>query len=393
MPHDMMMNLLKERPVGSDNNTDILRYLETELTKMGYAITKLPFSCTVWQSGESVLMMNGREIEIHASPFSQPYNGAAKPVFVKSMAELEAADCRGCIVFIGGELAETPIMPKGYPFYYPDEHKRFIELLEAKQPAAVIAATGKYALSGLQPFPLFEDGNFPIPSAYMPEALFEELQNGDNAAEAQLFIQSENERRNSYQLAAHKTSENSCGKIVVCAHMDTKYITLGALDNAVGVAVLLKAAAMLKNSCYDIDIVPFNGEEYYEASGQVEYLKQVNAKQDKLSLVINIDSPCHIGSEIAVSLHNFSDSAKETVSRLMQSHNGVVRGIEWYAGDHMIFAFMGVPCMVLSSSDLFEGALDKTHTMQDTPDTVDLNQVEIAARYIADCIAEFDSAQ
>ena len=230
--------------------------------------------------------------------------------FVKNLEELETANCQNCILVVGGELVATPLQPKEYPFYYPDEHRYLIELFERKQPAAIIAATGKHALCGLQPFPLFEDGNFMIPSAYVPEAMFEELQ-GNN-----------------------------------------------------------------------IDIVPFNGEEYYEASGEVEYLKYISSSQEKVSLVINIDSPCHAGSKIAVSLYNFDDPEKEVVDRLMQTQNEVVYGPEWYAGDHAAFAFRGIPCMVLTSSDLFEGGLDNTHTMRDTLDTVDLSQVELAANYI-----------
>ena len=63
--------------------------------------------------------------------------------------------------------------------------------------------------------------------------------------------------------------------------------------------------------------------------------------------------------------NNFDDSAKEVVDRLMQTQNEVVYGPEWYAGDHAAFAFRGIPCMVLTSSDLFEGGLDHTHTMRD----------------------------
>ena len=61
--------------------------------------------------------------------------------FVKSLEELESANCQNCILIVGGELAATPLQPKEYPFYYPDEHKYLIELLERKQPAAIIAAT------------------------------------------------------------------------------------------------------------------------------------------------------------------------------------------------------------------------------------------------------------
>lgn len=53
MIHDVMKNLLKERPVGSKNNMDILLYLENLMVKMGYAIKKLPFMCTTWETDES----------------------------------------------------------------------------------------------------------------------------------------------------------------------------------------------------------------------------------------------------------------------------------------------------------------------------------------------------
>ena len=387
MINDIMKNLLKERPVGSKNNRDILLYLENLMMKMGYDIKKLPFTCTTFETGESCLTLNDRRIEIQASPFSQPFEGSGRLVFVKSLEELETADCHDCILVVGGEMVATPLQPKEYPFYYPEEHRYLIELFERKQPAAIIAATGKHALCGLQPFPLFEDGNFLIPSAYVPEAMFEELQGNGKEGVARVSIQTKNKQQNSYQLVAQKRNKSNHGKIIVCAHMDTKYHTQGALDNAVGVVVLLEAAARLVNSNYNIDIVPFNGEEYYEASGEVEYLKYISSRQDKVSLVINIDSPCHAGSKIAVSLYNFDDSAREVVGRLMQTQNEVVYGPEWYAGDHAAFAFREIPCMVLTSSDLFEGGLDNTHTMRDTLDTVDLSQVELAANFINQAVA------
>ncbi|MBO5153066.1 MAG: M28 family peptidase [Eubacterium sp.] len=387
MVRDIMKNLLKERPVGSKNNRDILLYLENLMMKMGYDIKKLPFTCTTCETGESCLTLNDRRIEIQASPFSQPFEGSGRLVFVKSLEELETADCHDCILVVGGEMVATPLQPKEYPFYYPEEHRYLIELFERKQPAAIIAATGKHALCGLQPFPLFEDGNFLIPSAYVPEAMFEELQGNGKEGVARVSIQTKNKQQNSYQLVAQKRNKSNHGKIIVCAHMDTKYRTQGALDNAVGVVVLLEAAARLVNSNYNIDIVPFNGEEYYEASGEVEYLKYISSRQDKVSLVINIDSPCHAGSKIAVSLYNFDDSAREVVGRLMQTQNEVVYGPEWYAGDHAAFAFREIPCMVLTSSDLFEGGLDNTHTMRDTLDTVDLSQVELAANFINQAVA------
>lgn len=67
------------------------------------------------------------------------------------------------------------MQPKDYPFYYPEEHKAIIELLEAKKPAAIIAVTGGTLMSGLRPFHLIEDGNFHIPVACMDKEIYESI--------------------------------------------------------------------------------------------------------------------------------------------------------------------------------------------------------------------------
>ncbi len=116
MIHDIMKNLLIERPVGSKNNMDILLYLENMMVNMGYKVEKLPFTCTTCETGESCLTLNDRRFKIQASPFSQPFEGSGRLAFVKSLEELEAANCRNCILVVGGELVATPLQPKEYPF-------------------------------------------------------------------------------------------------------------------------------------------------------------------------------------------------------------------------------------------------------------------------------------
>lgn len=141
------------------------------------------------------MILNDRRIEIQASPFSQAFEETGRLGFVKSLEELEMTNCQNCILVVGGKLAEMPLQPKEYPFYYTDEHRYLIELFEGKQPAAIIAATGKHALCGLQPFPLFEDGNFLIPSAYLPETMFEELQANGKEGMARVSIHTKNRQK------------------------------------------------------------------------------------------------------------------------------------------------------------------------------------------------------
>ncbi|MCO5387506.1 MAG: M28 family peptidase [Desulfosporosinus sp.] len=148
------------------------------------------------------------------------------------------------------------------------------------------------------------------------------------------------------------------GKIIICAHMDTKYGTPGAIDNATGVAVMLKVMENLQNynGIYDIDVIPFNGEEYYEVKGQLEYLNHIKGEFDSIKLVINIDSPC------------------------------IIMGEEWYAGDHAMFAFKGIPCIAVTSSNLFETVIQITHTQRDTIDQISDNLIDQTADFLTGLI-------
>lgn len=200
-----------------------------------------------------------------------------------------------------------------------------------------------------------------------------------------LLINSENKMATSRQLVANKKIANSKGKIVVCAHIDTKYDTLGALDNAAGICVLMNVMNCFKKVTYpiDIDFVPFNSEEYFGASGEVNYL---NNNQNKILLVINIDSPCHINSQSAISYYNINESQREIINDSMKKYEKIVNGHEWYAGDHCAFALKGIPCLAVTSSDLFEGALEYTHTFKDTLDTIDPALITTTAEFISDVI-------
>lgn len=206
---------------------------------------------------------------------------------------------------------------------------------------------------------------------------------------AHLTIDSHKASAKSCQIVALKKAKKSAGKIVIGAYMDTKYNAPGALDNSTGVAVLLQVAEVLKSTTYDIEIVPFNSEEFYGACGELEYLKLIDNEKDRIKLMINIDSPCHKGAEIAISFHNLNDSISEIINCTMSKSQKIVKGKEWYAGDHVPFILRGIPYLVVTSSDLFSGALEYTHKSKDTLDTIDFDMVDHIARYIVEIISAF----
>jgi aminopeptidase YwaD len=382
--------ITKERPVGTAANDAIVDYLEQQFRNADYEIQSLPFDCTVWEKGESTLTIDNHSFDVQPSPFSEPFQGSGKLCMVKTEEELEGIDCNDVILIVGGKITQSPLMPKDYPFYYPEEHKRLISLFEQKRPKAIIAVTGPDQLSGQNPFPLFEDGNFSIPSGNISEETLSEMEAvGIADKDVNLTINSHKIPSKSRQIVASKKSKEPAGKIVIAAHMDTKYDTPGALDNAAGVAVLLQVAEELKSIEYDVDIVPFNGEEYYGACGELEYLKLIERQEDKIELMINIDSPCHKGAQTAISCYNLNDSLNDIVKCVMDRSDGIIQGQEWYAGDHATFVFRGIPCLVATSCDLFSGGLEYTHTPKDTLDTIDIDMVKYTVRYLSEVILDY----
>lgn len=124
---------------------------------------------------------------------------------------------------------------------------------------------------GLYPFPMFEDGDFDIPSVYLME---EEGQRLARHIGEDVLLKFESRRipsRGCNVIARKGVAQSP--RAVFCAHIDAKKGTPGALDNAAGVAVLLALAETLRDYSgrLGLEIVALNGEDYYAAPGQLQY--------------------------------------------------------------------------------------------------------------------------
>ena len=386
---ELLKRIAKPRPVGTIQNQEITDYIESYLENLGYETRKLPFRCKVWESKESFLVIDGNKFTLHVSPYSESFTGTRRAIIIKTQEELERVECEDRILFLTGDLVQEPLQPKNYPFYYPNEHKVIIDCLEAKKPSAIIAITGGTCMSGLKPFPLIEDGNFHIPIASLDKDIFSEITDEVSGKEVEVSIASKNNLATAYQLIASKKVDNSKGTIVICAHMDSKYNTNGALDNASGVATMLLAAKGIEANGYNIDIVPFNSEEYYDPQGELIYLQELRKNEQEVVLLINIDTVAHVGSKVAVAYFNFNEKEQLELDNIMNGCSNIVRGQPWYAGDHGIFAFGGTKCLLISASDLFEGCLSYTHCPKDTIVLLDEKLIENAAYYISKVVKAY----
>ncbi|HCC51440.1 MAG TPA: Zn-dependent exopeptidase M28, partial [Porphyromonadaceae bacterium] len=215
-----------------------------------------------------------------------------------------------------GEIASRQIAPKNFPFWNPEEDQYIISLLEKGRPKALVCATERNSATagGVYPFPLFEDGDFDIPSVYMKDTEGAEL-----LAFAGQTVELVSEAVRIPETAFNVIGRNSNqtkNRIVITAHIDSKIGTPGAIDNGTGVTIILLLAELLKDnfSKHPVELVVFNGEDYYGAPGQIKYMEQNTGKFGDILLNINIDgagykeglscfSPFNLPANILDTLH------------------------------------------------------------------------------------------
>ena len=267
-----------------------------------------------------------------------------------------------------------------------DGHARILAALDRAQPAAVIAATGRTPMAaGLYPFPLFEDGDLGHPSAFLRDVEGARLL-PLSGQRARLHIESKQRRVPAEQIVASKPGADPArGRVVVCAHIDSRYGTPGALDNAGGVCVLMALADQLADTmpALDVELVPFNGEDDFAAPGEIAYLGRPDAALDRIALVVNIDAVGRRGDDTAISFYSCPDELRSAALAVASSMPRVAEGAEWPMSDHMIFAMRGTPAIAITSTGLHEIAATVAHTADDLPGLVDPTLIDDAARFIA----------
>jgi len=274
-------------------------------------------------------------------------------------------------------------MPKNFVFYNPEKHQQIISLLEKGKPRAIICATGRNAAlaGGVYPFPLIEDGDFDIPSVYMTEDEGNKLL----AYVGKTVILKSISKRipgKGYNVIARRGKPLG-ERIVITAHIDAKKGTPGAIDNATGVIVLLLLAKLLQdyNGKRLIEIVAFNGEDYYAVPGQMLYISKNHGRFNEILLNINIDGAGYKKGKSAFSFYGLPREIEKDANDVLSKFNGITEGIQWVQGDHSIFTQNGRPAIAVSSKWFTENidSQEITHTPKDNIKIVDCQKVvEIA---------------
>lgn len=347
------------------------------------------FDCMDWSQDGVDLTADGASFEAFASPYSLGCHVSAPLVVASTVEELEVMIVSHAVILLQGDMTREQLMPKNFPFYNPDSHKRIIQLLETKGPRAIIAATSRDAEmvgGAVYPFPLFEDGDFNIPSFYMTE------EEGSRLAphagkEISLEIRAKRIPSRGHNVIARKGA-NPQRRVVLFAHVDARMDSPGASDNASGVIVLLLLAELLADyrGNLGIEIVAVNGEDYYSNPGEQLYLQANASRFDEIVLGINVDDVGYYRGKVAYSLYDCPSDIADSIHRVFAGHRDLVEDEPWYQGDHGLFLMNQIPALAITSERLTELMAEITHTPRDRPEIVDTGRLIIVALALRDLL-------
>jgi aminopeptidase YwaD len=370
---------ITERCVGSNGNRQATSFFEKELSLHGWETEMVEFDAIDWEEDGAMLKSDEENFDVLVSPYSPGFRGEGELISASTSEELSEINAKNKIIFLYGEVAREQLMPKNFVFYNPEEHQKIVSILENSGAKAIISATGRNAAlaGGVYPFPLIEDGDFDIPSVYMTEE--EGLRLIPKTGKT-VFLESLSKRipGTGFNVIAKKGNSNS-HKIVVTAHIDAKKGTPGAIDNATGVIVLLLLSDLLNdyNGNKLIELVAFNGEDYYAVPGQMNYISTNKDNFNRILLNINIDGAGYKEGQSAFSLFNLPDEILQPAIKVINHYSGITEGVQWPQGDHSIFLQYGIPAIAVSSKWFIDNIAEQdiTHTPKDNIEIVDCNKI------------------
>lgn len=353
---DALLRVAPRRPPGSPANRAATGYVANALRDAGLEPTELPFRARYWTPGSAQLAIDGVDVQIEPPAFCRAASTSGPSVIFTSLADLEVASpTPGAVLILEGELA-SPFFPKAFPYVSIPEQVALIERLEALMPAAVIAVVDDDAIHE----PVFEDPDLAFPYATIPRSIGSTIARG---ASVRLQVEASLDEGEGVNVSAGSASGR---RAIVCAHIDSKVTTTGALDNGGGVAVLLDLAERGLGNLRPLELVFFNGEDHYAAPGEQAWLAARDLAD--VELVINVDGAGLRGYPTAVSTINAPADLQARVEQLVADTSGLLMGPPWFESDHAIFAMRGIPSIAITSGAPFD--LLKRLSHADDPATV-----------------------
>lgn len=370
-----------ERLTGSLKNKELAEYAKSYFEKNGYHVEKQSFSCIDWNEKGVELLLNDKKIRAEASYYSPGCQVEEKYVKISTIADLEKSNLENKIAVLFGELTAEQLMPKSFTFYNPEHHQKIIRLLEKKEPAAVVTIVDNDTS-------VFEDGDFNIPSVYVSKDEGEKILKEEGIIS--LTIRAERTPSTGSNIIA-RINEDKAKKIVITAHLDTKYGTPGALDNGTGIAIILFLSNLIKPEMTDycLELLLLNGEDYYSTPGQIKYMKEYLNQENNIDLAINCDGLGLKNSKTAVSIMGVPEEKEMIINQLIEGRKNFEIIDPWVEGDHMLFQMNNIAAIALTSKNIFELIDNIIHTEKDRIELVDYEKIYEVIIFLNDVIRNY----
>jgi aminopeptidase YwaD len=372
----ILVDEIGARPPGSPANRRAMDHARHVLADAGLDTRLFPFSTRWWEPGTGRLTTPERTVEVTPNPYSPPCDVTGEVVHVGTLADLDAVgEVAARVVVLNGGLTLEPVMPKGFPFYNPDQHRHLVAALEAARPAAVLAVSEQWQ-------PIFEDADLSFPSATVRPPTVEGLHDGTR-------LRVELGGRVHEGLGATVSGSTTTGRrIVLSAHLDSKVTTPGAFDNAGSVAVLLTLAELDLLGDAPVELVLFNGEDHFDACGELAWLAETDLAEVLANL--NLDGVGVIGRGTTLAALSCPPHLSAALAGFTGGHPGWSPTAPWMESDHAVFAMQGIPAVAVTSEDIHSLLADLAHGPRDTlaiVDTATLAQVTLDLRDLLAVVA------
>jgi aminopeptidase YwaD len=380
-----------DRRPGSPGNDVATGYVAAELAGLGWQVHGQHLDVLDWSGSPGWVSAGREQWMVHPSPYATGAEVTRALVVARTAADLDA-ELTGRIVLLLDELAAQPLTPIDYPFYANPEHAALIDRLVQARPRVVLAGTGRApeVAGAVEPFPLIEDGRFPIATGNLTVTDAHAL-----AAYAGRDVR--------VTMAAHRWPSHARNvvarlgaqqRVLVVAHIDSKPGTPGAVDNASGVVVLMLLARLLAErrladdaGGLGVELLAVNGEDCYSAAGELAYLAAYEAELDEVLLVLNVDGVGYRAGGTAFSLYGVDDDSAALVRGVLAGRPRLAEGPSWFQSDHMVFAQRGRPAVAFTTDQLDTVMSEIVHSPHDTPAQVDVTLLVELAEALADLIA------
>jgi aminopeptidase YwaD len=384
---NMMNTLLKltdfgPRPIGSPANQAAADFIREELRAAGLEIEEQSYPCMAWEVDKVNLQLGDEQLEAEANAFSLACDVTAPLICAGTITELESVSMHGAILLLYGDLTRTPLSPKSW-FLKDERDERVIQTLERLRPAAVIAPPTSTDYYGQ----LTEDWELDLPAVTVPNAVARKLIHSADSP-VHLKISARRIPARARNILARKAGREA-GRVVICAHFDTKVYTPGASDNAAGMAVVLELAKRLaqRDTRFGLEFIAFGSEEYLPI-GDEEYLRRAEAYFPEVRCAINLDGVGPALGTTSITALTMPETIETNLRKMTARFPGVVWIEPWYESNHSSFAMRGVPAVALSAV----GTRSLAHQRYDVAEEISPAKLEECANLVEAVLSELEQA-